>query len=72
VIGGSARPVRCASAIRSQRRRIRFEAGRERASKSEVVMPNMAELYGRTRRALLNKPGVLFAADHRAPAYWVT
>ena len=29
-------------------------------------MPNMAEPYGRTRRALLNKPGVLLAADHRA------
>jgi hypothetical protein len=27
-------------------------------------MPNMAEPYGRTRRALLNKPGVLLAADH--------
>lgn len=35
-------------------------------------MPNMAEPYGRTRRALLNKPGILFAADYRGPAYWVT
>ena len=35
-------------------------------------MPNMAEPYGRSRRALLNKPGVLLAADQPGSAYWVT
>jgi hypothetical protein len=29
-------------------------------------MPDMAEPYGRTRRTLLNKPGVLPAAGHQA------
>jgi hypothetical protein len=146
VIGGSARPVRCASAIRSQRR-IRFEAGRKRASKpvrastvamiessrhdlepgcadgqrsrrsrreqparaalagqsardavaglsgearsagATEVLPSverrqprrvggrdadLAEPYGRTRRALLNKPGVLPAAEDRRSALWAT
>ena len=35
-------------------------------------MLNMAKPYGRTRRALLNKPGVLLAADQPGPTYWVT
>ncbi|MEN3304730.1 MAG: hypothetical protein V7603_932 [Micromonosporaceae bacterium] len=33
---------------------------------------NMTEPYGRTRRALLNKPGVFSRQTNRGATYWVT